>query len=132
MKQRVAGAGGVDVRAVRSMVRDLLAKESPEVDTADADVITAEIATNARRYSASGRCGGGVWVVVLRAAGRTRVEIQDDGDAVTVPMISDEADESGRGLLIVDSLAAAWGYRVGQDGDRKVTVWFEMSGAAAG
>ncbi|MFF5261831.1 ATP-binding protein [Actinomadura viridis] len=89
--QRVAGPGGVDVRAVRALVGDALAKGPPQVDVGDVDVITSEIATNARRYSASGRPGGGVWVVVLYAERRLRVEIQDDGGR------RDGADDLGRG-----------------------------------
>ncbi|MFF5258172.1 ATP-binding protein [Actinomadura viridis] len=132
MVHRVMGASGVDVRAVRTLVSDALVKGPAWVDLGDVDLITSEVATNARRYSASGLPGGGVWVAVLHAANRLRVEIRDDGGAETVPRIPDETAESGRGLLIVAALTTRWGFWVGTNHKREVTVWFEVVGGTAG
>ncbi|GLZ13015.1 ATP-binding protein [Actinomadura sp. NBRC 104425] len=127
--ERVTGVPGVDVRAVRRFVREAVSSGS-SVDLGDVDLLTAEIATNAVRHTASGKPGGGVWVTVLSAPERVRVEIQDDGGADTLPEIpaGDEWGESGRGLLLVSELAHAWGVKVTGDGQRQVTVWFEVAG----
>jgi anti-sigma regulatory factor (Ser/Thr protein kinase) len=125
--ERVALGGAGAVRGVRRFVRSVLAALGSRVDLGDVAVMVSEVATNAYRYSASGKPGGGVRVAVLGAAGRVRVEIQDDGGAVTVPAIPAEAGVRGRGLLLVQELSDAWGYRVDESGDRRVTVWFEVT-----
>lgn len=126
----VGGTAGVDVREVRRFVREALDTEGGAFDLDDIDLMTAEIATNAARHSASGRKDGGVRVTVLWTPDLARVEIQDDGDSETLPQMShsDEWGESGRGLLLVNELAHAWGVRGGDDERRRGTVWFEAKG----
>jgi two-component sensor histidine kinase len=125
--RRLANGGALDVRAVRAFVGQTLRPVTDRIDLADVDLMTAEIATNALRYSASGHPGGGLWVTVLRSADRVRLEFQDDGGAKTVPTVRADHGESGRGLLLVAGLSAAWGYEIGENGQRRITVWFEVT-----
>lgn len=116
----------LDVREIRGHVGRTLARWACPLDFDDLDLMVSEVATNAVRHSASGAPGGGVWVTVLLAACKARVEIQDDGGAETRPAIPERAcGESGRGLMIVDALAHQWGTWSGTEG--RVTVWFEVT-----
>jgi len=82
----------------------------------DAELITSEYATNAIRHTASG--DGGVMHITVAATPRSvRIEVTDHGPVLpqpsSVPAPRHEFaadDESGRGLLIVDSLATRWGH----------------------
>ncbi|NKZ03030.1 ATP-binding protein [Actinomadura latina] len=125
--ERVCSDGAVDVREVRARVLRTVTRCADGFDLDDVDLLVCEIATNAVRHSASGRPGGGLRVTVLVAAGRLRVEIQDDGGSEGRPMIPAEGsawDECGRGLLMVSELADRWGALRGEDG--RHTVWFEV------
>jgi serine/threonine-protein kinase RsbW len=86
----------------------------------DAVLLVSELATNALTHSASGRSGAFTVTVSHRSAG-VRVEVADQGGPWTPDMTGDELH--GRGLLIVGSLARAWGV-MGDDSGR--TVWFEL------
>nr|WP_249417088.1 ATP-binding protein [Streptomyces sp. TS71-3] len=55
-----------------------------------------------------------------------RVEVRDCVDRVPKPRVSGEEGTGGRGLLLVQSLADAWG--VCPNGTGKV-VWFELAAA---
>ena len=86
----------------------------------DAVLLVSELATNALTHSASG-LGGTFAVTVSHRSSDVRVEIADQGGPWTPDMTGDELH--GRGLLIVGSLARAWGI-TGDDSGR--TVWFEL------
>ncbi|WP_075905533.1 ATP-binding protein [Actinomadura sp. CNU-125] len=131
---RITGGDGegVDVRAVRRWVRcEFERLGSDRLDLADVDLMVDEVATNALRYTASKRPGGGVQVAVLTAVHRVRVEITDDGGAASLPVVkvvaSDAWAECGRGLAMVACLSDCWGFEVGDDDGRPVTVWFEVA-----
>ncbi|RSN71782.1 MULTISPECIES: ATP-binding protein [Actinomadura] len=126
------GGGGVDVRAVRRWVRrEVVRLGADRVDLADLDLLVDEIATNALRYTDSRRPGGGVRAAVLTAVDRVRVEITDDGGAVSLPVVkvaaADAWAECGRGLAMVSCLSDCWGFDVGRETGRPVTVWFEIA-----
>jgi serine/threonine-protein kinase RsbW len=87
----------------------------------DAILCLAELASNACLHSRSRRPGGRFTVRATLNAGELRVEVRDDGGPWVWPA---QPDEHGRGLLIVASLARAWG-RSG-DSERGWTVWFEL------
>jgi anti-sigma regulatory factor (Ser/Thr protein kinase) len=57
-----------------------------------------------------------------------RVEIDDASSAVPVVRHPDAVDEHGRGVLLVDQLANAWGVEPRADGK---TVWFELDVSTA-
>jgi two-component sensor histidine kinase len=88
--------------------------------TEDAALLLSEVATNALAHSASGR-GGGFTVTVLHRSGDVRVEVADQGGLWLPETAEDEVH--GRGLVIVSSLARAWGI-TGDEAGR--TVWFEL------
>jgi hypothetical protein len=78
------------------------------------------------RHSSSGLPGQTVTVTVLREGEGEGVRVEvTDRSGVTVPVLrpGDCGAEGGRGLYLVDSLAARWGAE--QDGDR-TTTWFEL------
>jgi serine/threonine-protein kinase RsbW len=87
----------------------------------DAILCLSELASNACLHSRSRRPGGRFTVRAALNAKDLRVEVRDGGGPWVWPA---QPDEHGRGLLIVASLARAWG-RSG-DSERGWTVWFEM------
>jgi anti-sigma regulatory factor (Ser/Thr protein kinase) len=65
---------------------------------------------------------------VQRATSAVRVEIDDPSPDVPVVRHPDAADEHGRGVLLVDQLATAWGVEPHAEGK---TVWFELDVSTA-
>ena len=65
---------------------------------------------------------------VQKDRSRMRVEIEDPSPEVPVVHHPDAADEHGRGVLLVDKLANAWGVDPRPDGK---TVWFELEVSTA-
>ncbi|MFK4688210.1 ATP-binding protein [Streptomyces pristinaespiralis] len=63
-------------------------------------------------------------VKVTHSGGRLRVEVQDPSSKRPSPRPPSDEREGGRGLLLVDALAATWGVRLGP-GQGK-TVWMEL------
>jgi two-component sensor histidine kinase len=93
---------------------------------ADVVLLTSELATNAVQHSATGH-GGTFAVAISHGPGRVRITVTDDGSAGH-PVLTAGADElaiSGRGLILVDFLAARWGH-VAKTGLSPATVWFEI------
>jgi anti-sigma regulatory factor (Ser/Thr protein kinase) len=66
---------------------------------------------------------------VQRGPGTMRVEIADDSSDAPVLRHPDSADEHGRGVLLVDQLAADWG--VEHHPENGKTVWFEIDVSTA-
>lgn len=91
----------------------------PAVD--DAILLVSELVTNALEHSASGR-GGSFVVAVHHRSTHLRVQVADQGGG---PWLPGDASNGlhGRGLLIVGTVARAWGI-TGDDSGR--TVWFEL------
>ena len=92
-------------------------------DTDDAALLVTEVATNALRH---GGPGVDLWVRLVPEGG-LRVEIVD-GRADAQPRVRhpDADAEGGRGLLIVNALARAWGSESLSAGK---LVWFELAPA---
>ena len=65
---------------------------------------------------------------VLRSASTMRVEIDDPSTEVPVVRHPASFEEHGRGVLLVDQLANAWGVEPRPDGK---TVWFELDVSTA-
>jgi anti-sigma regulatory factor (Ser/Thr protein kinase) len=112
------------VPQARRFVAGVLGKEFPALD--DVLVLVSEVAANAVRHSASGD-GGEFEVAVSANGGLVRVEVGDQGGASEPRLAGDGVPEDaltgGRGLRIVDALAAKWGH-AGDELGR--VVWFEI------
>lgn len=114
------------VAQVRRFVAAVLGDDYPGHD--EVLLLVSEIAANAVRHSTSGD-GGEFEVAVSVADGLVRVEVSDQGGASEPRLTSEdgapEALTGGRGLRIVDALAAKWGHAGDQLGR---VVWFEVEG----
>jgi serine/threonine-protein kinase RsbW len=113
------------VSQAREFVRGVLGSAWPRLD--DLLLMVSEIASNAVRHTASGDDGGWFDLTVSAAGLAVRIAIADGGGS-SEPQIPDGDKEpdvltGGRGLRIVDALAAKWGH-TGDELGR--VVWFEM------
>lgn len=100
------------VGTARRAARALLA-DTPAVE--DAELIISEFVTNSIRWSASGVDGGTIHLRIEHEHGSTSVRIEvEDGGRRTAPSEIDQedADQHGRGLLLVARLAKDWGHKV--------------------
>lgn len=124
IQRRFPGLASQIRHARRFVARQL--GDCPELSTVT--LLTSEIATNAVRHSSSGSPGGKFEVVVHAAEGWARVEVRDlGGTQLPCPQHRDPYDvsEYGRGLDLVEALAAKWGVESRADGLGR-TVWFEV------
>ncbi|MFJ2564489.1 MULTISPECIES: ATP-binding protein [unclassified Streptomyces] len=106
-----------EVREVRREIRVYAAEPC-----ADLELCVSELLTNVIRHLGE---GVPVTVRVSRTRDRTRLEVTDP-DPRALPVLcrtSDENDESGRGLALLDALSLRWG--VDQWPGSK-TVWCEL------
>lgn len=113
------------VSVARGWARELLHGRIPTMVLHDVVLLLSETVTNALVHSDSGtEPGGRVTVAVSRSADEIRVEVTDEGSATreSTVQVSDLHSDRGRGLLLVDSLATAWGTH--RDGAKRV-VWFQ-------
>lgn len=102
------------VRTARRFVAERV-RSCPDDVAANALLLTSELCTNCVVHARSD--------YVLRVqvgAGKVRVEVADDDPAL--PQTGE-----GRGLRMVDQLAARWGTELADRGSGKV-VWFEVGG----
>ena len=91
----------------------------PAADTAV--LLASELAANALAHSRSG-AGGSFDVIVWRGVAAACIAVLDDGASqAPVPGRFDPLREAGRGLALVDTLAARWGHCGGPTGRG---VWF--------
>jgi GAF domain-containing protein/anti-sigma regulatory factor (Ser/Thr protein kinase) len=93
----------------------------PELDRGDAELLLSEVATNAILHARSD------FTVIVRYDGRNlRVEVGDGSRAEPRPPITEAPDApGGRGLVVLEQLAARWGMLRTARGKR---VWFEIPG----
>ncbi|MCP9982569.1 ATP-binding SpoIIE family protein phosphatase [Actinomadura madurae] len=105
------------VRWVRAQVADRLAGWGLESLTDTAQLLVSELVTNALVHGA-----GSLGLRMVR--GRTLLcEVRDDGADLPHLRHADATDESGRGLQLVNHLAARWGTHRVEGGK---IVWFEQ------
>lgn len=86
---------------------------------ADAELCMSELVCNAVTHTGSGRVHCRLW----SARGVLFLEVDDEGRGeLPRPAPVDDEDEHGRGILLIDSFATAWG-AVPRTGSTGKTVW---------
>lgn len=103
----------------RRFVRQTLtgAKLAPEV-IETVELLTSELVTNIILHAG---VPGELTVRMLPTA--VRVQVRDQEAALPRLRVAKEMSESGRGLVLVDAMADAWGVEPDRNGK---TVWFEV------
>jgi anti-sigma regulatory factor (Ser/Thr protein kinase) len=103
----------------RDRVRGLLQPRASLEVTETAVLLVSELVTNAVKYGA-----GPEIVMVVDLADPVRVEIHDTSPGVLPRLRESVEGQGGRGLLLVDRLADAWGVSATAGGK---SVWFRMN-----
>lgn len=107
-----------NVSVARRFVRDHCEQWGCGDMVAAAELILTELVTNAFIHARS-RCR----IRVRYAADVLRLEVRDDGQGVPDPQAAHPDDEHGRGMLLISSLAKAWGVEPESSGK---LVWAEL------
>ncbi len=120
---------GLDLRsddaaaeAARAAVAQVLAGSGMPSDRLhDAMLVTSELVTNAVRHG-----GAPVRLEVTTTPGRVLLRVYDTAATSPAPRPAGPDDEGGRGLLLVETLASAWGCAPHRDRPGKY-VWAELT-----
>lgn len=114
------------VRRLRHYLRGSLSEWELDPLMDELELLISEVVTNALIHA-----GSAVDVRLRRYADRVRVDVRDSDPhpPVVVPVVDvdrpeDDEAESGRGMLIVDAVASAWG---SSPSGRGKTTWFELN-----
>lgn len=104
----------------RRFVDEVLSRWRCEEVLDDVKLLVSELVTNAVVHA-----GSEVQVAVRLLNDAVRIEVVDRAPATSMrPTNPTEDAESGRGLLLVETMASAWGVEPLEDGK---AVWFEVS-----
>jgi anti-sigma regulatory factor (Ser/Thr protein kinase) len=90
----------------------------PEEIMEAVELMVSELATNCVLHT-----DGEFEITIIQTAGEVMVEAVDDGPGEPQLRSPAPTDPHGRGLLIIDRLAAAWGV---DQRDRRKVVWFAV------
>lgn len=105
-------------RARRFVTSVLRSWRMPEMTDGAMELLTSELTTNAVRHA------GSAFTVAARYDGeRVRIEVDDCSPQPPEPRTPTDDDTGGRGLILVEALADAWGTAPLPGGKR---VWFEL------
>jgi anti-sigma regulatory factor (Ser/Thr protein kinase) len=112
--------GPVAAGAARREVTAAVRAWRVPVDLGSVVLLTSELVTNALRHSADGT----VLLDISCSFGLLRVDVHDTSGSVPVQANPTDAEETGRGLMLVATLATEWGfYRT----DTGKAVYFTLS-----
>lgn len=87
------------------------------------ELLADELVCNVVRH-----VGKSMQLRAVRGPSAIKIEVEDPSTELPVVRTPEPYEERGRGILLVDSLATAWGVEVRDDGK---TVWFEIDVATA-
>ena len=109
------------VSAARRFVRDvLMSRHVSDQVVHVVELLTSEVVTNAIVHARSA-----TQLAVEVNDGSVRVAVRDDSGRSPVRHLHSVDDESGRGVVIIDQLASAWGVEQERNGGKR--VWFEVA-----
>jgi len=111
----------VSVRAARRFVQECLGSTAMQVLADDAGLLVCELAANAVLHA---RTDFDVAVSALHDRAGVRVTVRDDAAALPAVTAPSATAMSGRGLALVQTLAARWG--AGPSSSARKGVWFEL------
>jgi anti-sigma regulatory factor (Ser/Thr protein kinase) len=94
------------VAAARGQVRASIFAWDVPVDVETAELLTSELVTNAIAHEA----GETVMLTITCICGQLRVDVHDTSCDEPVPVDVPLDAETGRGLMLVATLATDWGY----------------------
>ena len=108
------------VGAARRFVRDVLMSRDVSTYVVDTvELLTSEVVTNAIVHGRSGP------QLAIEIDGHVvRVAVRDLSPELPVRRLGHVDDVSGRGVVIVEELASAWGVERERNGAKR--VWFEV------
>jgi anti-sigma regulatory factor (Ser/Thr protein kinase) len=116
---RTFPADQVSARSARRFAVERSLVLGASVDTADTiALLTSELVTNAVIHARTD-----VQLSVVGREGRIRVCVSDENTRMPTPAVAPIDATSGRGLLLVQSAATAWGIETTNEGK---TIWFEL------
>jgi anti-sigma regulatory factor (Ser/Thr protein kinase) len=90
----------------RRQVRMAISTWDVPVDRSDAALLTSELVTNAIRHDVAGT----ILLAITCACGQLRVEVHDTSRSLPVLVDAPAEAETGRGLMLVATLATDWGF----------------------
>ncbi|MFI9201536.1 ATP-binding protein [Streptomyces sp. NPDC053048] len=114
------------VAAARRFAGGLLAEWGLEELTGDAVLLLSEIVTNAIVHVPAG--SGDVELVLSRTQGHLVAQVTDGGGRLPRCARVGPDSENGRGMWLVEQIAAQWGHHASHTG---TTVWFALALPAA-
>jgi anti-sigma regulatory factor (Ser/Thr protein kinase) len=98
--------GPAAAAAARSQVRAAIWVWDVPADPDVAVLLTSELVTNAIRHEP----GGSITLAITCSPGQLRVEVHDTSRFLPVLQDADAEAEAGRGLTLVATLSADWGF----------------------
>jgi anti-sigma regulatory factor (Ser/Thr protein kinase) len=113
-------AGPAAAAQARRQVRAAISAWHVPVDPDVAVLLTSELVTNAIRHQP----GQAVLLTITCTCGQLRVDVHDTSRSVPVPAHAPPGAEAGRGLMLVASLSADWGYHQTPEGK---AVYFTLA-----
>jgi anti-sigma regulatory factor (Ser/Thr protein kinase) len=113
----------VSASKARAFVESVLARADLDHLAYTATLLVSELVANAILHS-----GTSLEVVVKCADDRVRVEVHDGNPQLPVRKHYSNLSGTGRGLLLVEQMAASWGSDRTAGGK---VVWFELDGQSA-
>ncbi len=105
-RQALLAAGPAAPAAARSEVEAAICSWEVPVDPSIAQLLTSELVTNAVTHAA----GETVLLVCSLGWGHVRVEVHDTSWSPPILVETPADAETGRGLMLIDSLSSYWGY----------------------
>lgn len=117
MASRTFGKDRTAVRQARMFVDEELERAGPD-DNDIAVLLTSELVSNVLLHARSAPT-----VTVVVEGHRIRVEVADDSPALPIRKGYGPDATTGRGLILLETLASAWG---AEPTDRGKCVWFEL------